>query len=140
MTNPNDIQHGGDHYKSDYQPWDFMADLDMGYFEGCAVKYVARYLKKNKPIEDLQKAQHYMQKALSLWITMSRHNNTLSSQVCRENNVGESVDTLAECNGLDIWQSTTIHDIALWQGARHLHDVIKRIGDKIELHIKELQI
>lgn len=54
----NEGQIGGAHYKSEYQHWDLVLDTGMGYLEGCATKYVARWRKKGG-IEDLQKALHY---------------------------------------------------------------------------------
>lgn len=62
----NDTQHGGTHYKdSAIQPWDFIASNKLGYFEGNVVKYVARWRKKNG-LEDLKKAQHYLQKLIEV--------------------------------------------------------------------------
>ena len=62
----NDIQHGGDHYKSrKYETWDVIADWRLGYFDGNAVKYLSRWRLKNG-IEDLRKASHYIQKLIEL--------------------------------------------------------------------------
>lgn len=65
----NDTQVGGDHYKAEAgfeQHWDRMWRLyGRGYFVGCITKYVERYHKKNG-IQDLQKAQHFLQKLIEL--------------------------------------------------------------------------
>lgn len=53
-----DTQVGGDHYKSNYQPIQFMADYNLNYIQGNVLKYVVRFRKKNG-IEDLKKAIHY---------------------------------------------------------------------------------
>lgn len=59
-------QVGGSHYVDlPIQPVEFIHKNGLGFIEGCIVKYVARYRKKNG-IEDLRKAQHY----LSLLIEM----------------------------------------------------------------------
>lgn len=58
----NDYQVGGEHYKSEYQHWDFVCDTDLHYILGCATKYIARWRKKNG-IQDLHKASHYISKA-----------------------------------------------------------------------------
>ena len=63
MTTVNDIQHGGDHYRSDYQHWDLVLDMNVPYLEGCATKYICRHRKKNGG-QDLLKASHYMEKRL----------------------------------------------------------------------------
>ena len=60
----NDKQVGGSHYKSlNIQPWDAMEswltpEEFRGFLKGNAIKYLAR--KKNA--DDLQKAQHYLEK------------------------------------------------------------------------------
>ena len=70
-TTADSIQVGGDHYKSkSIQPWDVMEawmNLDefSGFLRGNVIKYVARYKDKNG-VEDLKKAQHYLQKLIEL--------------------------------------------------------------------------
>lgn len=61
----NDKQVGGEHYAGEYQHWDLVADLSMNYYQGNASKYITRAYKKNGR-QDLEKAVHYMQKAVEL--------------------------------------------------------------------------
>lgn len=62
----NDIQIGGDHYKTKtIQPWDFIAANKLGYFEGNVVKYVSRWRDKGG-VDDLRKARHYLDKLLEI--------------------------------------------------------------------------
>jgi hypothetical protein len=56
----NDMQVGGRHYQSSYQHWDFVRDLKLDYFQGCATKYLTR--RKGNRKEDLQKAIHFLNK------------------------------------------------------------------------------
>lgn len=56
-------QVGGDHYKTEIQPWDYIVSNKMGYLEGNIIKYVSRYKNKNG-LEDLLKAQHYLEKLI----------------------------------------------------------------------------
>ena len=67
MKNANDVQHGGTHYKhgGDYQIWDYIEDVGLGYLEGNAVKYIGRWRFKNG-VEDLRKAQHYIHKLMEI--------------------------------------------------------------------------
>lgn len=58
----NDRQIGGDHYKGEYQHWDFASATNMPYVIGCATKYISRWKNKNG-VEDLQKSTHYLEKA-----------------------------------------------------------------------------
>lgn len=58
---PKSTQVGGDHYsKMKIQPIDFITANGLGYMEGNIIKYVCRYKSKNG-VEDLKKAQHYLQ-------------------------------------------------------------------------------
>jgi hypothetical protein len=62
----NEEQVGGDHYKNKaIQPWDYIASNNLGYLEGCVIKYVSRYKEKGG-IQDLQKAAHYLQKLMEV--------------------------------------------------------------------------
>lgn len=61
-------QVGGTHYKKDIQPWDAMEvwmskEAFQGFLQGNAIKYLARWKEKGG-VEDLQKAQHYIQKLI----------------------------------------------------------------------------
>ena len=56
---PQDKQIGGSHYKKfKIQPYEFISKNDLSFFQGNVIKYVCRYLHKNK-IEDIEKIKHY---------------------------------------------------------------------------------
>lgn len=65
----NKTQVGGTHYKEkSIQPWDAMEawmtkEAFQGFLQGNAIKYLARWKDKGG-VEDLQKAQHYIQKLI----------------------------------------------------------------------------
>lgn len=59
-------QEGGDHYQAEYQHWDWVVDIGMGYLAGNATKYVSRWAKKNG-IADLKKAMTYVDKMLAVY-------------------------------------------------------------------------
>jgi len=62
----NDLQHGGDHYKSNaIQPWDYIIANGMGFLEGSAIKYLSRFREKNG-VEDLRKAIHFIEKLIEV--------------------------------------------------------------------------
>lgn len=62
----NEQQVGGRHYiEKAIQPWDYIVQNDMGYLEGCIVKYVSRYKEKGG-VEDLIKASHYLDKLIEV--------------------------------------------------------------------------
>jgi len=64
----NDKQYGGSHYKKygSLQPWDVITAWDLGYLDGTALKYIARWKDKNG-IEDLRKAIHFLEKTIEVY-------------------------------------------------------------------------
>ena len=64
MIKANEQQVGGAHYAiKAIQPWDYIESNRLSYLEGNVVKYVSRWRVKGG-IEDLKKAQHYLQKLI----------------------------------------------------------------------------
>jgi len=63
----NDIQVGGDHYKKygDLQPWDVIVAWNLGYLDGTALKYIARWRDKGG-INDIKKAIHFLEKFIEV--------------------------------------------------------------------------
>ena len=66
----NDIQIGGDHYKTKagFQHWDAVVAWDLDYFQSQITKYVIRHKKKGK-LTDLEKAGHFLRKYIELYET-----------------------------------------------------------------------
>lgn len=66
VTPANAIQYGGTHYKTrDIEPWDYITANGIGFLDGNAIKYLTRWRDKGG-IEDLKKAQHYIQKLIEV--------------------------------------------------------------------------
>lgn len=63
----NDIQVSGNHYKQfkGCEPWDVITAWKLGYLDGTALKYIARWRDKGG-IEDLKKAIHFLQKTIEV--------------------------------------------------------------------------
>jgi hypothetical protein len=62
----NAIQVAGTHYKSQaIQPWDYIISNEIPYMEGNVIKYVSRWRDKGG-LDDLRKAQHYLQKLIEV--------------------------------------------------------------------------
>ena len=71
---PNFRQVGGNHYKrGKMQPWDVIDAFKLNFYEGNAVKYILR--KKDKRVEDLQKAIHYLEKEIANITKLERFEN-----------------------------------------------------------------
>lgn len=61
-----DTQTGGSHYKDMViQPVEFIYENNLGFIEGCVVKYVSRWKNKNG-VEDLKKARHFLDMLIEL--------------------------------------------------------------------------
>lgn len=67
MNDANEKQVGGTHYKKykELQPWDVVTAWNLGYLDGTALKYIARWRDKNG-IEDLKKAIHFLEKLVEV--------------------------------------------------------------------------
>ena len=63
----NNKQVGGKHYSKygDLQPWDVVIQWELGYLEGTALKYIARWRDKNG-VEDILKAIHFLEKLVEV--------------------------------------------------------------------------
>ena len=67
----NSYQIGGDHYKNlAIEPWDVVAtwtyNEQVGFYRGNVLKYLLRAFSKGKPLQDLNKAAHYLQKLIEV--------------------------------------------------------------------------
>jgi hypothetical protein len=67
MNSPTSRQVGGDHYiEMAVQPWHVLraalsCEAWYGYLRGNCIKYLLRAGRKGDAIEDLRKAQHYLE-------------------------------------------------------------------------------
>lgn len=66
ITNPLDVQVGGNHYKQvKIQPVQFTEHNRLGFCEGNIIKYIVRSRKKDG-LQDIQKAGHYLRLLIEL--------------------------------------------------------------------------
>lgn len=66
MSKALDTQVGGDHYKNlAIQPVEYIFKNNIGYFEGCVIKYVTRWKDKGG-VQDLLKAKHFLELLIEL--------------------------------------------------------------------------
>ena len=84
----NDKQIGGEHYKAQYQHWDYVTDLKLPYMLAQLTRYVLRWKKKNG-LEDVRKAIHYNQKEREHLMERKKQYQTLTKALCEANNIGE---------------------------------------------------
>jgi hypothetical protein len=66
MTNPLDIQVGGDHYKKyKIQPVEYIQANRLGWVEGSIIKYATRWRDKGGK-QDLEKIKHLVELLIAL--------------------------------------------------------------------------
>jgi len=70
-TNADARQVGSDHYKVlGIQPWNVVDTWTyyerVGFYRGNVLKYLLRAFTKGNMIQDLQKAEHYLQKLIEV--------------------------------------------------------------------------
>jgi len=61
----NDRQVAGTHYHAKIQHWDLVHEHNLDYFQAQIIKYIMRWKKKNG-VQDLLKAQHFLEKYIEL--------------------------------------------------------------------------
>ena len=60
-------QVGGDHYsKLAIQPVEYITANKLTYLQGNVIKYITRFKSKGTPLQDLQKARHYIDMLIEL--------------------------------------------------------------------------
>lgn len=90
-------QEGGDHYQAEYQHWDWVTDIGMGYLPGNATKYVARWRKKNG-LADLKKAMTYIDKMIAIRLvdSLAQFNHPIGNGY----KLAKCTERFVEVNGL----------------------------------------
>jgi hypothetical protein len=66
-----DYMVGGEHYKSmGLEPWDVVGTWpqaqQIGFYRGNALKYLMRAGTKDDPLQEIQKARHYLDRLIEL--------------------------------------------------------------------------
>lgn len=111
-------QVGGDHYRAEFQHWDWAAETQLGYLEGNATKYVARWRKKNGR-QDLEKARSYVLKLMGV------HNQTLLVPAgYRPGQSYEKAVRFVQSAGLQGADANIIHMLDCWTQVQDLINVV----------------
>lgn len=121
-------QVGGNHYASEYQHWDFVEDMEMGYLEGCATKYMARWGKKDG-LKDLKKARSYVLKLLVRHEEHGRENRSCFKP--------EAFAEFLEANKIAGLDGTICAMLALWKDSGSLRAVLSLISHLIATNYPE---
>ena len=105
----NDRQVGGTHYKTAYEHWDLVLAVGLGYMEGQATGYVARWRRKNG-LEDLSKALHYVEKLIEC--------RARAAQILRRASHGVALEEIwkfSVANDLSSLERVFMERLAVWR-------------------------
>lgn len=123
--NVNEKQVGGDHYRSKVQHWDYVELNGLRYTEGCATKYATRNRKKHEsPLEDLEKAVHYVEKVQDL-----HRNGYLQPRTAP---MLLSFEDFVESNGLTTNEAEFVRILTFWEADPELTRALELLREMIE--------
>lgn len=123
--NVNEKQVGGDHYRSKVQHWDYVELNGLRYTEGCATKYATRNRKKHEsPLEDLEKAVHYVEKVQDL-----HRNGYLQPRTAP---MVLSFEDFVESNGLTTNEAEFVRILTFWEADPELTRALELLREMIE--------
>src|SRR6516164_7704555 len=97
----NEHQVGGKHYKTEYEHWDLVLCIPMGYLEGNTTKYVSRARKKGG-LQDYYKARHYLDKMIECYWLMVHPCDEIEETILQE------VNKFARANNLTLGEEAYI--------------------------------
>ena len=120
----NERQIGGDHYRSEYQHWDFVENNGLGYLEGCATKYATRWRNKHGR-QDLEKAKHYVDKLMELHMS-ARH------RVRRGQASPEELNLFCDANHLSQVERMVVVSLSNWNSLDDLRGANLAIDHLLE--------
>lgn len=119
-------QVGGDHYKSDYQHWDWAVDVGLGPLEYGATRYICRHWKKNG-VEDLRKAQHFIEKIMELERGGNYKHYRGISRSKRSISFLDSMNNFAKENKIPYLEASLCESLAKWQTNNDLFNILSGI-------------
>ncbi len=124
-------QVGGDHYKSEYQHWDWAVDVGLGPLEYGATRYICRHWKKNG-VEDLQKAQHFIEKIMELERDDNYGHYKNISRSKRSEGLIEDMNKFSIENKIPYLESSLCSDLVKWRNLDDLFNILSGIVFLIE--------
>lgn len=119
MTKPLDKQVGGNHYKDlVIQPVEYIFKNNIGYIEGCVIKYVTRWQNKGG-VQDLEKAKHFLELLIELQNQKAKDGMLELVQ--------EASDKMGSTEGLMRSEQFCVEDVDLSQYGHTKPDAIRNL-------------
>ena len=130
-------QVGGDHYKSDYQHWDWAVDVGLGPLEYGATRYICRHWKKGGA-EDLKKAQHFIEKLMELNESGNYDHYKHIKRSKRSLYFIQDMNNFVKFNKLPYLEGSLCESIAKWTTTNDLFNILSGIVFLIESSQKDV--
>lgn len=126
-------QVGGTHYQAKYQHWDWAVDTRLGWLEGNASKYLARFRKKGvNAIRDVEKALSYIEKLRAML-------GTVTPAGYRPHGDVELLERFLDAAELDDHpEAQIIRDIDGWVDDNDLLKIVRDIENLLEVLRREI--
>ena len=122
-------QIGGDHYaKHKIQPWDIIDEYGLNFYAGNVLKYLLRYKDKGG-VEDLKKAQHYLEKLIQMEETMQNLEHTLKNIVGWADERGLLKNSTPQAQMMKLVEEIGELSVAIQKGKKA--DTIDALGDTV---------
>lgn len=113
MSKALDTQVGGNHYKNlAIQPVEYIFKNNLGYFEGCVIKYVTRWKNKGG-VQDLLKAKHFLELLIDL-----------QEQYAKDGMLDLVQQELAECRKVGVMEQAELHEHPDFDGSVYRYLVL----------------
>lgn len=140
-TIANQMQVGGNHYQSDYQHWDWAINIQLGYLESAATKYVTRWRGKNG-VQDVEKAIHYLIKTKEAWADGRYPNRSFFGDKAYMEEAQKQTRRWLDANGIVGLEAEFMWAAASWQNDVDLSIAIgkaRQVRDMAVAHAEDVQ-
>lgn len=129
----NEHQPGGSHYRKhspDFQHWDWVVSCNIHYLLAASSKYLTRWRDKGKPLEDLRKAAHYLDKCIEDAAIIMAHRSN-ASPFTLDWTITET-NRFVAANRIPTKEASICMLYATWRCRSQLVEARKEVGELIE--------
>jgi len=137
----NDYQIDGDHYRSEFEHWDWCINIRLGYLESASTKYVTRWRDKNG-VQDVEKAIHYLIKTKEAWADGRYPNRSFFGDKAYMEEAQKQTRRWLDANGIVGLEAEFMWAAASWQNDVDLSIAIgkaRQVRDMAVAHAEDVQ-
>lgn len=134
MANANNHQVGGNHYRSDYQHWDWSLDVENNPMQYQITKYLRA--RKKGGVQDMEKLAHFIQKYVEQLTAGRRYPPSRISPRLRE----IATKAWLAANGMDELESRIALDIVLRDSPEEVDALLPVVSEMIRRYALQQRI